>query len=84
MNHFFAIQAAREALQNPRGDALVRIGIGHKALFAANSTAIGKKSNAVDCPSLRPRRPQGVMQRFPRSLSDLEIVGCKSTAAVHF
>jgi hypothetical protein len=46
----------------------VRIGIGHKALFAANSTAIGKKSNAVDCPSPRPRRPQGVMQRFPKHL----------------
>ena len=54
----------KEALHNPREDALVRIGIGHKALFAAKSLAIGKKSNAVDCPSPGPRRPQGVMQRF--------------------
>jgi hypothetical protein len=54
-----------EALHNPREDALVRIGIVHKALFAANSLAIGKKSNTVDCPSPRQRRPQGVMQRFP-------------------
>ena len=53
-----------EALHNPREDALVRIGIGHKALFAANSMAIGKKSNAVNCPSPGPRRLQGVMQRF--------------------
>jgi hypothetical protein len=52
----------KEALHNPREDALVRIGIGHKALFAANSMAIGNKSNAVDCPSPGPRRPQGVMQ----------------------
>ncbi|MFN9726484.1 hypothetical protein, partial [Acidovorax sp.] len=50
-------QTPWEALHNPREDALVRIGIGHKALFAANSLAIGKKSNTVDCPSPRQRRP---------------------------
>jgi hypothetical protein len=64
-----ALTPVKEALHNPREDALVRIGIGHKAFFAANSMAIGKKSNAVDCPSPRPRRPQGVMQRF---LNDAE------------
>ena len=42
----------------------MRIGIDHKALFAANSLAIGKKSNAVDYPSPRQRKPQGVLQRF--------------------
>jgi hypothetical protein len=40
----------REHLHNPREDAVVRIGIGHKAVFAAHSRAIGKKSNAVGCP----------------------------------
>ena len=49
----------------------MRIGIGHKTLFAANSMAIDKKSNAVDCPSPGPRRPQGVMQRF---LNDTDFV----------
>jgi hypothetical protein len=61
---------SREALHDPREDALVLIGIGHKALFA-NSLAIGKKSNTVDCPSPRQRRPQGVMQGFPRVLTAL-------------
>ena len=37
-----------------------------KASFLANSTAIGKKNNAADRPSPADRRPQGVMQRFPR------------------
>ena len=46
----------------------MRIGIGHKALFAANSMAIGKKSNAVDYPSPRQRKPQGVMQSFLKTL----------------
>jgi hypothetical protein len=55
----------RRGWHNPREDALVRIWIGHKALFAANSMAIGKKSNAVEYPSPRQRKPQGVMQRFP-------------------
>ncbi|TAG33284.1 MAG: DUF3429 family protein, partial [Polaromonas sp.] len=36
-------------------------------LFAANSTAIGKKSNAADRPSPADHRPQGVMQRAPRA-----------------
>ncbi|MFN7857056.1 MAG: MFS transporter, partial [Acidovorax sp.] len=62
VNHAAATDVShlKEALHNPREDALVRIGIGHKALFADNSMAIGKKSNAVDCPSPGPRRPQGV------------------------
>jgi hypothetical protein len=63
-----AMAVPREAYMDPREDALVRIGIGHKALFAANSQAIGKKSNAVDCPSPRQRGPQGVLQRFPSFL----------------
>ena len=45
---------------------MVRIGMGYKAVFAANSSAIGKKSNAVDRPSPRCHRPQGVMQAIPR------------------
>ena len=36
-----------------------------RRLFAANSPAIGKKSNAADRPSPADCGPQGVMQRFP-------------------
>ena len=36
-----------------------------RRLFAVNSTAVGKKNNAVDRPSLDDLRSQGVMQRVP-------------------
>ena len=52
-------------LHNPRASVVVRIGMGRKASFAANSPAIGKKSNAVDRPRPRCHRPQGVMQVIP-------------------
>ena len=39
-----------------------------RRLFAANSTAIGKKNNAADRPSPVDHRPQGVMQRVPRAV----------------
>src|SRR3989344_584968 len=42
-------------------------GWGTRHLFAANSRAIGKKSNAVDHPRPRYHRPQGVVQVIPRA-----------------
>ena len=53
---------------NPDSFGTVVRGSGRAArrLFAANSPAIGKKSNAADRPSPRHHRPQGVMQRVPR------------------
>ena len=39
--------------------------MGRKADFAADSTAIGKKSNAVDRPSPSYHGPRGVLQRGP-------------------
>jgi hypothetical protein len=44
--------------------------MGCKAYFAGNSRAIGKKNNAADHPSPADHRPQGVMQRLPRMLTD--------------
>ncbi len=41
------------ALHNPRESEVVRIGMRRKTSFLANSSAIGKKSNAADRP-----RPQ--------------------------
>ena len=58
-------RGARDDLHNPRASVVVRIGMGRKASFLANSLAIGKKSNTVDRPSLRYHRPQGVMQVIP-------------------
>ena len=40
-----------------------------RRLFAANSTAIGKKSNGADRPSPADHRPQGVMQSILYDLS---------------
>ncbi len=58
----------RDPLHNS-GEA-VACGSGRAArrLFATNSTAIGKKNNAVDRPSPRDHRPHGVMQRVPSVL----------------
>lgn len=42
----------------------MRIGLGHQVLWAARSLAKGKESIAADCPSQRPPRPQGVVQRI--------------------
>ena len=43
--------AVKDALHNSCEAVVVRIGMGYKAFFAANSTAIGKKNNALDRPS---------------------------------
>ena len=40
----------RDVLHNPREDVVVRIGMGRKASFLANSCAIDKKSKAADRP----------------------------------
>ena len=53
---------AGDVLHNPREALVVRIGMGRKASFLANSPAIGKKSNAADGPRPRYHRLQGVMQ----------------------
>ena len=47
---------------------VVRIGMGCKADFEANSTAIGKKFNAADRPIPGYHGPRGVMQRFAHGL----------------
>jgi hypothetical protein len=49
----------------------VWIGKGRKASFLANSTAVGKKNNAVDRPSPCDHRSQGVLQRVPKGSSGL-------------
>ena len=54
----------REPLHNPSRVRVDRIGMGCKADFAGNSTAIGKKFNAADRPSPGYHGPQGVMQRL--------------------
>lgn len=46
----------------------MRIGMGHKAIFAANSLSIAKKSNALGCPRPWRRSRQGVLQRFPNKI----------------
>jgi hypothetical protein len=42
--------------------------MGYKALFLPIAWAIGKKSNAVDCPSPCCHSPQGVMQSILNGL----------------
>jgi 2-keto-4-pentenoate hydratase len=58
-------KSPRDALHNSCEAVVARIGMGYKAFFAANSTAIGKKNNAVDRPSPCCHSPQGVMQSIP-------------------
>jgi hypothetical protein len=57
---------ARDALHNPHVSVAVRMEIVSKASFLANSHAIGKKSNAADCPRPRYHRLQAVMQNIPK------------------
>ena len=58
----------RDPLHNSGEAVAVGSGWAARRLFAANSTAIGKKNNAADRPSPVDHRPQGVMQRVPRCL----------------
>ena len=66
---------ARDGLHNPRESVVVRIGMGRKAPFLANSRAIGKKSNAADRARPRYHRSQGVIEsaslnlKYPFGLS---------------
>ena len=60
-----AVQA-RDALRNSGEAVAVGSGWAARRLFAANSTAIGKKNNAADRPNPADHRPQGVMQSIPR------------------
>ena len=53
----------REPLHNSGEAVAVGSGWATRRLFAVNSMAIGKKSNAVDRPSPADHRPKGVMQR---------------------
>ena len=59
---------ARDPLRNSSRVRVGRIGMGCKADFAANSTAIGKKFNAADRPCPGYHGPRGVMQRVPWAL----------------
>ena len=59
--------AVKEPLHNPSRVRVDRIGMGRKADFAANSTAIGKKFNAADRPSPVYHGPRGVVQRLLNS-----------------
>jgi hypothetical protein len=56
---------ARDAVQNSGAAQAQRIGMGCKALFAANSPAIGKKSNAADRPSPHYSGPSWVLNTIP-------------------
>jgi hypothetical protein len=56
----------RDPLHNSGEAVAVGSGWAARRLFAANSTAIGKKNNAADRPSPADHRPQGVMQRVLR------------------
>ena len=60
------LNLSRESLHNSSRVCVDRIGMGCKADFAANSTAIGKKFNAADRPSPGYHGPRGVMQRVPK------------------
>ena len=54
-----------DPLHNSSRVRVGRIGMGCKADFAGNSTAIGKKFNAADRPSPSCHGPRGVVQRVP-------------------
>ena len=56
----------RDPLHDSGEAVAVGPGWAARRLFAANSTAIGKKNNAADRPSPADHRPQRVMQRVPR------------------
>ena len=56
---------SRDPLHDSSRVRVGRIGMGCKADFAGNSTAIGKKFNAADRPSPGYHGPRGVMQRVP-------------------
>ena len=53
----------KDPLHNSGEAVAVGSGWAARRLFAANSTAIGKKNNAADRPSPVDHGPQGVMQR---------------------
>ena len=59
---------SRDPLHNSGAAVACGSGRAARCLFAANSTAIGKENNAVDRPSPRDHRPQGVMQRVPSGI----------------
>ena len=72
----------REPLQNPSWMPSVRIGMGCKASFAANSPAIGKKINAADRPRPNDSAPRGVLQRFPSRTSRLMNLSARHVATL--
>ena len=58
----------KDPLHNSGEAVTVGSGWAARRLFAANSTAIGKKNNATDRPSPADHRPQGVVQRVLKPL----------------
>ena len=58
--------------------------MGCKADLAANSTAIGKKFNAADRPSLTCHRPQGVMQSILKCYVIYSKLFIKNLGTWHF
>ena len=63
----------RDPLHNSGEAVAVGSGWAARRLFAANSTAVGKKNNVVDRPSPLDHRPQGVMQRFLNPMTHQKI-----------
>ena len=57
---------ARDPLYNSLRVRVGRIGVGCKADFAGNSTAVGMKFNAADHLSLGYHGPRGGVQRAPK------------------
>ena len=72
----------RDPLHNSGGAVAVGSGWAARRLFAANSKAIGKKSNAVDRPSPADHRPQRVMQRVLRVCTDAAQPLCRCLLAL--
>jgi hypothetical protein len=54
-----------DGVQNSGAAEAKRVGMGCKALFAANSPAIGNKSNAADRPSPRYSGPAWLLNTIP-------------------
>ena len=76
----------KDPLHNSGEAVAVGSGWAARRLFAANSTAIGKKNNAADRPSPADHRPQGVVQRvLSKSYANLWICfkSRKRTKQVH-